>query len=93
LVAKLPPLLDDHNVRHAVQITRCVCGCVLLRSDDDPAVTWVSGDWESEDQLDPRCRDRKCFCHASRLVDLRSDELRIRVLGSRSSEEPEAAPA
>jgi len=92
LVAKLPPLLDAHNVRHAVKISRCVCGCVLLRSDDDPQVTWVSGDWESEDQVDLRCRDRECSCHASRLVDLRTEELRIVVLGS-ASDEPEAAPA
>jgi hypothetical protein len=93
LVAKVPPLLDAHNVRHAVQITRCACGCVLLRSDDDPSVTWFSGDWESEDQVDLRCRDRECSCHGSRLVDLRSEELRILVLGSRPSNEQEAAPA
>ena len=93
MVAKLPPLLDGHNVRHAVQLTRCVCGCVLLRSDDDPKVTWSSGDWESEDQMDLRCRDRECSCHGSGLVDLRSEEFRILVLGSRSSDEAEATPA
>ena len=91
MVAKLPPLLDRHNVRHAVQITRCVCGCVLLRSDDDPEVTWSSGDWESEDQIDLRCRNRECSCHGSKVVDLRTEELRILVLGGRSSD-PEAAP-
>jgi hypothetical protein len=81
LVAKLPPLLDRRNVRHAVRITRCRCGCVLLRSDDDPSVTWTSGDWESEDQLDPRCSDRGCFCHRSRIIDLRGVETTILVLG------------
>jgi hypothetical protein len=93
LVAKLPPLSDAHNVRHAVQITRCMCGCVLLRSDDDPTVTWSSGDWESEDQMDLRCRDRECSCHGSSVLDLRSEELRILILGRRQSDTPEAAQA
>ena len=74
LVAKLPPLLDGRNVRHAVRISRCpTCGCVLLRSDDDPSVTWTSGDWESEDQLDQRCRNRGCSCHTARIVDIRRE--------------------
>jgi len=91
LVAKLPRLLDHQHVRHAVRISRCSCGCVLLRSDDDPAVTWTSGDWESEDQVDLRCRNRECTCHASRLVDLRAAELRILVLGDRPSDATETA--
>lgn len=96
MVAKLPPLLDAHNVRHAVRLSRCSCGCVLLRSDDDPQVTWSSGDWESEDQVDLRCHNRECSCHGSTrrgVVDLRSHELRILVLGASRSDEPEAAPA
>jgi hypothetical protein len=73
LVAKVPPLLDGRNVKHAVRISRCTCGCVLLRSDDDPSVTWTSGDWESEDQVDLRCSDRGCFCHRPRIVDIRTE--------------------
>jgi hypothetical protein len=92
LVAKLPPLPDAGDLWQEARITRCTCGCVLLRSDRDPAVTWSSGDWESEDQVDLRCRDRECSCHSAHLVDLRADELRILVLGS-PSDTPEAAPA
>ena len=92
MVAKLPPLLDDRNVRHAVRISRCTCGCVLLRSDDDPRVTWTAGDWESEDQIHPRCSNRRCWCHTSRMVDLRVAEEGIVVLGrTRSTDAPETS--
>jgi hypothetical protein len=92
LVAKLPPLLDGRNIRHAVRISRCRCGCVLLKSDDDPSVTWTSGDWESEDQLYPRCIDRGCWCHASRVVDLRVVETGILVLGDTDRKDAPGTP-
>jgi hypothetical protein len=89
MVAKLPPLLDARNVRHAVRISRCTCGCVLLRSDDDPQVTWTSGDWESEDQIGLRCSDRTCWCHRARVVDLRIAESRkVALRQARPTEAP-----
>ncbi|MDP9296050.1 MAG: hypothetical protein M3O88_05070 [Actinomycetota bacterium] len=60
---------------------------MLLRSDDNPSVTWTSGDWESEDQLHPRCSDRGCSCHRSRIVDLRAVETNILVLGGARPED------
>ncbi|MFL5767911.1 MAG: hypothetical protein ACJ758_08730 [Actinomycetota bacterium] len=56
-------------------------------------MTWSSGDWESEDQVDLRCRDRECSCHGSGMLDLRPEEFRILVLGRRQSDAAEAAPA